>query len=68
MRNEKQRIGVVQMTRTNNPVLDAETLAEIRSREPLSKRNRKNYESIERGEKDGRTESNCEPEDWNNCI
>lgn len=56
------------MTRTNNPVLDAETLAEIRSREPLSKRNRKNYESIERGEKDGRTESNCEPEDWNNCI
>lgn len=24
MRNEKQRIGVAQMTRTSNPVLDAE--------------------------------------------
>ena len=56
------------MIRTNNPVLDAETLAEIRSREPLNKRNRKNYESIERGEKDGRTESNCEPAAWYNCI
>lgn len=56
------------MIRTNNPVLDAETLAEIRSRQPINKRNRKNYEIIERGEEDGRTESNCEPATWNNCI
>lgn len=56
------------MARTNNPVMDAEYEAEIRNRIPLNKRNQKNYEAIERGEGNGRTESNCEPAAWYDCI
>jgi len=48
------------MTHTNNPVLDAEFLAEIRSRETIARRSRMNYELIEREKENGRIEHDCE--------
>ena len=57
-RNQDYRGGV--MTHTNNPVLDAEFLAEIRSRETIARRSRMNYELIEREKENGRIEHDCE--------
>lgn len=52
-------IGEMSMSYTDNPVRDAEYIAEIRSRTSLRKRARIAYEEIEReGDKYGRIENN----------
>lgn len=53
-------IGEMSMSYADNPVMDAEYMAEIRSRTILRKRARIAYEEAEReGNKYGRTENNC---------
>lgn len=50
MRNEKQRIEVVQMTRTNNPVLDAEVYQqelETMNRHSIASRRAQAYREAE---------------------
>ena len=53
------------MSYTDNPVRDAEYIAEIRSRTTLRKRARIIYEEVEReGNEHGRVENHCNAEDW----
>lgn len=57
------------MSYTDNPVRDAEYIAEIRSRTTLRKRTHMVYEEIEREDQEhGRIENHCNAEAWEHSV